>query len=245
MWLEALEAKFGNPTCSKKQFGRAEVEKLLGDNGAVTDAPCTVFWKELVEAYPEAKVVLAERDEDKWLQSTRTLATGVLNPVGRYVLRFTDPGRFGRIINLGIAWIKCWFRVSRSISVDKVMRNAKATYRDHYAEIRATVPRERLLENRLGSGWEPRCKFLGKEVPHTLIPHVNDAAVLDRAFVALIKGALVRSLRNLAVISATGILFVGTARHVLKRCYTGSALSSDKSRFSSFALTRAYAPRLR
>jgi len=30
-----------------------------------------------------------------------TLLEGVLNPFGRYVLRFTDPWWFGRIINRG------------------------------------------------------------------------------------------------------------------------------------------------
>lgn len=204
MWLEALDAKYNNDaTGTKKQFGRAEFDKLLGDSAAVADVPCIMFWRELVEAYLEARVVLVHRDEEKWLESIRVAVVGILNPVGRYILRFTDPGRTGRILGLGLVWMTCWFRVEGSISVEKAMKNAPQTYRDHYAAIRATVPRERLLEYRLGSGWKPLCQFLGKEVPDQPFPHRNDAATLDRAFGVFLKGAFIRSLRNLGMIAAT------------------------------------------
>ena len=36
------------------------------------------------------------------------LMDGVLNPVATYVLRFTDPLWFGRIINSGRAWIEAF-----------------------------------------------------------------------------------------------------------------------------------------
>lgn len=45
--------------------------------------------------------------------------------------------------------------------------------------MRKTVPRERLLEVELGSGWEPLCKFLGKRIPNQPFPHVNEAAARD------------------------------------------------------------------
>lgn len=65
MWLEALQAKYHGVGT----FGRAEFDKLLGHVAAVTDAPCTIFGVELMEAYPEAKVVLVERDIEKWYKS--------------------------------------------------------------------------------------------------------------------------------------------------------------------------------
>src|SRR5208282_1324472 len=36
---------------------------------AITDIPCIMFVDELVAAYPNAKVVLTNRDPDKWLVS--------------------------------------------------------------------------------------------------------------------------------------------------------------------------------
>lgn len=54
-------------------------------------------------------------------------------------------------------------------------QNAKATYRQHYAKVKALVPKDRLLDYRLGSGWEPLCDFLGTQVPQTPFPHLNES----------------------------------------------------------------------
>jgi hypothetical protein len=39
--------------------------------------------------------------------------------------------------------------------------------------IRGMVPKENLLEFKPGDGWEPLCKFLGKEIPDVEYPHAN------------------------------------------------------------------------
>lgn len=63
MWMDALTAKYdgtGTP------FGREQWDQLLGDCQAVCDWPACAFAKELVEAYPDAKVILTTRDLDSW-----------------------------------------------------------------------------------------------------------------------------------------------------------------------------------
>ena len=35
---------------------------------AVTDFPCCMFPEELLEAYPDAKVILTNRNVDKWYE---------------------------------------------------------------------------------------------------------------------------------------------------------------------------------
>jgi hypothetical protein len=212
MWLEAMDAKY-NPSSNRPAFTRRDFDQLLGHVSATTDVPSILFWRELVEAYPEAKVVLVERDEEKWLNSIQVLLEGVLNPVGRYVLRFTDPGRTGRILKCGLAWTSNWLGVSQSEStVAKLMgkdkANARATYRKHYADIRATVPPERLLNYKLGTGWKPLCEFLGKKIPPDDVPfpHLNDAKTLEAGFEVLILGGLKKSLLNIGVI--VGVLAV-------------------------------------
>jgi hypothetical protein len=37
----------------------------------VSDLPAAVFSDELIAAYPDAKVILTTRDEDKWFQSMK------------------------------------------------------------------------------------------------------------------------------------------------------------------------------
>lgn len=37
------------------------------------------------------------------------------------------------------------------------------------------VPKERLLEYKMGSGWAPLCEFLGKDVPDEEFPWLNES----------------------------------------------------------------------
>ena len=51
----------------------------------------------------------------------------------------------------------------------------KQVFNDYYAELRALVPPENLLEYKMGQGWEPLCEFLEVPVPKgKKFPHVND-----------------------------------------------------------------------
>ena len=61
-------------------------------------------------------------------------------------------------------------------SAEEMRKAARRKYREHYALVRERVPKERLLEYELGSGWEPLCAFLGKEVPDVEFPRVNETA---------------------------------------------------------------------
>ncbi|KAJ4149977.1 hypothetical protein LMH87_010749 [Akanthomyces muscarius] len=194
MWNEAMRAKFHG---RGKPYGRAEFDQLLGHAAAITDTPGCVFWEELVEAYPEAKVVLVDRDEDKWLVSVGGLIDGALNPFGQYVLRFTDPFWWGRILTCGRLWIGGYFG---SVNPSTAKANARAVYRKHNDAVRRAVPKDRLLEYKLGSGWEPLCKFLGKEVPDVPFPHLNEADVLANAFGAAIGKSLRNSARNILIV---------------------------------------------
>jgi hypothetical protein len=52
----------------------------------------------------------------------------------------------------------------------------RQTYIDHYSYVRSRVPQSNLLEFQWEDGWEPLCRFLGKEVPEGDYPRSNDAA---------------------------------------------------------------------
>ena len=63
MWAQAFRAKFEG---KGKPFRRAEFDMLLGHCQAVVDNPCICFAEELIAAYPEAKVILTNRDVNDW-----------------------------------------------------------------------------------------------------------------------------------------------------------------------------------
>lgn len=209
MWSEAMRAKFDGVG---KPYGRAEFDQLLGESAAITDTPGCIFWEELIDAYPDAKVVLVDRDEEKWLISISGLFEGVLNPFGQYVLRFTDPFWFGRIWTCGRLWIGGYFGSTKFATAKK---NARDVYRRHYRAVRAAVPKERLLEYKLGSGWEPLCKFLGKEVPDVPFPHRNEAIILANAMGAAFGKSMKNSAFNLLVVAGA----VGGIAWAAKKVY--------------------------
>jgi hypothetical protein len=67
MWQEAVDRKFFG---AGPKFGRPEFDQLLHDFGAVSsDTPAIAFADDLIAAYPEAKVVLVDRDIDSWFNS--------------------------------------------------------------------------------------------------------------------------------------------------------------------------------
>lgn len=197
MWKEAMDAKFkGVGTFGKQQF-----DQLLGHVSATTDVPSVLFWQELMEYYPDAKIVLVERDIEKWFTSISGLLEGILMPINRYVLQYTDPYYHARIGGTGLRWIEALFG---SMDLQAAKANARGIYRRHYDRVRAAVPKERMLEFELGQGWEPLCKFLNKPVPVVPFPHRNEAQMTKAAINAFVAKALFNSLRNIALVVGTG-----------------------------------------
>ncbi|KAJ7640988.1 hypothetical protein FB45DRAFT_1124288, partial [Roridomyces roridus] len=196
MWMEALAAKYDG----KGKFGRAEFDKLLGHCMAVTDAPCSLFAPELIDAYPEAKVILVERDVEAWYKSFSIIMGNTFVPVAR-VVAFLDPLWTGRRATFFRDWMEKQFGVLETAR--QVREVARDTYRAHYAEIRRITEKERLLEYELGSGWEPLCKFLGKPVPDVAFPRVNEAAALRERILLGRRKGIRRAIQN-----AAGGLFI-------------------------------------
>lgn len=192
MWMEAFRAKY----YGRGTFGRSEFDRLLGHCGAVTDAPCMVFAEELIDAYPDAKVILVERDLESWHRSWCGLVEGAFQPFLK-VLEITDPWWHGRIQQVGMTWMATQLRAR---NLDQAKSNAKEVYREHYTMIRKIVPEGKLCEYRLGSGWKPLCEFLGKPVPDVPFPQLNESQSISMVFQVMGKKAMRNSIRNAIVV---------------------------------------------
>ena len=177
MWMEAFRAKFDGVGT----FEREQWDALLGHCGAVTDQPAILFAEELLQAYPDAKVVVVERDVESWYRSISALFATSLDPAFLF-FRFTDPFWIGRIIRVGVTSFGYSFGQAKAPTVAGLQKRAKQGYREHYANIRNLVPKEKRLEYKLGSGWEPLCEFLGKPVPDVPFPHLNESKDLKDLF---------------------------------------------------------------
>lgn len=193
LWCEALDAKYFD---KGEAYTREQWDALLGDFAAVTDMPANVFGPELIEAYPEAKVVLVERDIDAWQESWEA---GFLTPSkNRLVPLLVVMDRAGLGKMLAVVKDRICPGAYKSRTPEELKVNAKDYYRDHYATIRAAAPKDRLLEYRLGDGWEPLCEFLGMDVPDVPFPRINERADQEERMKAFMYAGVQQKLRNAA-----------------------------------------------
>ncbi|GAB3402136.1 sulfotransferase family protein [Flindersiella endophytica] len=151
-------------------------DDVLGGYEATTDWPGAKFWRELMDAYPEAKVLLNVRDPERWYTSVENsfLAMRRQMPEGEFqvpppqaeMMRLIMGDTFGHADEPmgGIA--------------DK--DHAIEVFQRHNESVRQAVPAERLLEYEVKQGWEPLCAFLEVPVPAEPFPHLNDSASFQK-----------------------------------------------------------------
>lgn len=168
-WLEAARRKdAGEPI---------DWATLLAGYQATVDWPGTFFWRELVTAYPEAKVILTVRDPGRWYDSAaETILRMALTapgeePPGGYPPEFVAV----RTAMQPILDAVLFEGTFQGRAADRAF--AEAIFTRHNAMVQEEVPAERLLVYEVAQGWEPLCDFLGVPVPAgEPFPRVNDAA---------------------------------------------------------------------
>ena len=143
---------------------------LLRGWGSSCDLPSALYYRELAEAFPEAKVVLTVRDADGWYESMRTT---IVPSIKRF------PNRF---IVKHLPYIGAPARVMTPTRLKTTLMDRfedkpaiVAQFQAHTEEVKRALPPARLLVFDVKQGWAPLCAFLGVPVPEGPFPHVNDA----------------------------------------------------------------------
>ncbi|KAF2660385.1 hypothetical protein K491DRAFT_688424 [Lophiostoma macrostomum CBS 122681] len=168
LWQEALNAKFKG---KGEHWTGDDLDKVLRNYNAIEDIPCILFVDELLEKYPDAKVVLTNRDVDSWMKSFRDTFLQILGWKTLPWIASIDPIFWGPYHSILTSVVNIW--TNDNIADDAALRQS---FKDHYAHVRSLVPKERLLEYKVQDGWEPLCSFLGKSAPGgEAFPRVNDA----------------------------------------------------------------------
>jgi Sulfotransferase domain len=126
---------------------------------ATVDYPGCTFWRELIEFYPSAKVLLTVRDPEEWFDSPQqTIFSDEHNkPFMQSSLReFFEKTVFATFD----------YRIhDRDFLTGAFLR--------HNDEVQQLVPPDRLLVFEAAHGWAPLCKFLGVPIPDSPYPRVN------------------------------------------------------------------------
>lgn len=154
--------------------------KLFGAYQAAVDWPACAYYEQLMQTYPEAKVVLTVRDPERWYESAQATIFKRSNP-GQGV------GRLTKQLLLSLASLKMPGLKRRIQIINKIVWQntfdgrfadrayAISVYQRHIEQVKQRVPADKLLVYEVKQGWEPLCAFLNVSVPQdTSFPHLND-----------------------------------------------------------------------
>ncbi|KAH6629469.1 hypothetical protein C7974DRAFT_186883 [Boeremia exigua] len=137
------------------------INDILSDYDALADLPGCMFAPQLIEAYPNAKVILTTRPYEKWERSMQdsiwVLLTWRLFEACR-VLGLSQMAPLMRLLHV-------LFGVHNGNQYGGY--ETRRAYERHNEKVRELVSRERLLviDAEDESGWNELCGFLGRERP--------------------------------------------------------------------------------
>jgi hypothetical protein len=156
---------------------------LLAGFRAAVDWPASLFYKQLMEIFPDAKVLLNVRDPEAWYESILNTVYAV-SQAGLSAPEQSTHGRLSRVVNT-IAWQNLF----HGRFEDKPY--AISIFEQHNQEVKDYVPAYNLLVWDVKEGWDPLCRFLGVAAPETPFPQLNDMQtfrqrlLVDRAATAI------------------------------------------------------------
>jgi len=146
---------------------KPDVKRVYQNADVCIDMPGLFFFEEILEAFPDCKVILGVREEDSWIESLvhhldslfamRSKIVSILSPRARKIHYVFDS-----FLNAAIG--------SCNTKSTYVLRKR---YRIHKHRVKSIVPTDKLLVYNVKEGWKPLCDFLECEVPTVAFPHEN------------------------------------------------------------------------
>lgn len=188
-------------------------ERVFGRYRAAVDWPAAAFYEELMEEYPDAKVILTVRDPDRWHESARSTIYTVQNfaSSGLFtVAAFFVPGLKNRRRAAMMVADLVWQHHFDGKFEDR--EHAIAVFDRWNEEVKERVPPEKLLVYEVKEGWEPMCEFLGVEVPKDKpFPHLNDAEAF-RKMIRRARASALAAMIGAASLAALAVLYLLSRR---------------------------------
>jgi Sulfotransferase domain len=144
--------------------GNPEWEQVFAGYRSTVDFPGAAFWRELADAYPQAKVILTVRDPEEWYASMRETFLAAAGPDGQPPIPGASDGTFGGA--------RGWSQMMADLQDEPT---AIANFKQHIEGVQSYVPSHRLLVYEVREGWQPLCDFLEVRVPDEPFPRLNDS----------------------------------------------------------------------
>lgn len=212
-WYKALDDYYNDTKILKDEDWVNFLEKR-GYRAGV-DFPISLFYKELMKAFPNAKVVLTVRDDGEgWYKSVKSTIFRVLSLNSKL-----HSSTFLRLVGTNHAAIvaeatgmkrpegfkKGMFEVAGSSLEESV-----EFYNHWNEEVKRTVPADRLLVFNVKQGWKPLCDFLNLPEPKQPFPNVNDTKSMQRMFNTLDLMGIVVTYVIPCITAGLGYLFLNS-----------------------------------
>ncbi|OAQ65191.1 NAD dependent epimerase/dehydratase [Pochonia chlamydosporia 170] len=156
---------------------RDEIKALIASRldgfVATTDCPGTMYIPELVDLYPDAKVICTVRDEESWEKSMAVVSTAATKWFMRALFLPMPSLRYfpAYIDTLRDIWVALYGETEPV---------SKLTYQRHMRWLKEVVPKDRLVFFDVRDGWGPLCEALGVDVPDVPFPRVNDGEAIEK-----------------------------------------------------------------
>ncbi|HYM55944.1 MAG TPA: sulfotransferase [Solirubrobacteraceae bacterium] len=180
----------GLPLWEAVAEGAPEWELIFGEARSTVDWPSARYYRELMDYYPSAKVLLSVRDAEDWVPSMRETVWGIFQ--GDSVIHHVCAAR----ANIDPLWRRyttlmhrmTWDEEVGALPGDTTTDAGLAAVMERWNDtVKDTVPADRLLVWNPREGWDPLCDFLGVEVPADPLPRLNDTTSFREG---IIGGAL-------------------------------------------------------
>lgn len=175
-WEQAMDAE-------------ADWDEIFGEHESTVDWPGAFFYRELADAYPDAKIVLSTRDPEAWEKSMRDTIWELYNGDSTMTHLSRARERVDPDWRAFTSLMQRMLAAAGMFTPGGLEPGQLAGYISRYEErVRRDIPGDRLLVWSVTDGWEPLCEFLEVDVPDTPFPRLNDSKMfVDR----VVDGALI------------------------------------------------------
>lgn len=182
------------PQWRKALDGEGPWDELFAGKESIVDWPGSYHWRELMEVYPDAKVLLSVRSAESWVNSMQNTISQIW--VGDSFMHHVahaqyhiDPDFAAWVDLLGDMWDKSGVIVGTDDGTEQMAASMEAWNQS----VIDTVPADRLLVWDPKEGWDPLCDLLELPVPEAPLPHVNDVETFQKV---LIMGPAIEAIND-------------------------------------------------
>jgi hypothetical protein len=172
------------PQWRKALEGNGPWDELFEGKESIVDFPGSYYWRELIDVYPDAKVLLSVRSAESWVDSMHNTIAQIW--FGDTLMHHLAQAQY-QIDPVYASWLDLlhdmWTKADMMVGHKGDREKMAAEMEQWNQAVIDTVPAERLLVWNPKDGWEPLCELLDLPVPEQPLPHVNDTEAFQKSLI--------------------------------------------------------------